>query len=104
MAEVVSINGRTLGENQLGKAAKKQDNSAEKSAGKPSNAQANYLKLGLAQAGGKLPLFDASGQEIKAATIKSCIEKGWAEPWFSNPIKPNWLVCKLTEAGRKVVS
>jgi hypothetical protein len=28
---------------------------------------------------------------------------GWAEPWFSNPIKPDWLVCRLTEAGRAAV-
>lgn len=71
---------------------------------KPSPVQAKYLKMGLDQAGGKLPLFDDDGQEIKPATIRSCIDNGWAEPWFNNPIKPNWLVCKLTEAGRKAVS
>lgn len=69
--------------------------------GKPTDAQKRYLMLGLDQPGGKLPLFDGNGQEIKPATIRSCIDKGWAEPWFSNPIKPNWLVCKLTEAGRE---
>lgn len=71
---------------------------------KPSPVQARYLKMGLDQAGGKLPLFDDEGQEIKPATIRSCIENGWAEPWFNNPIKPNWLVCKLTSTGRKAVS
>ncbi len=71
---------------------------------RPSDAQLRYLRMGLEQAGGKLPLFDENGQEIKPATIKSCIEKGWAEPWFNNPIKPDWLVCKLTDAGRKLLS
>ena len=67
-----------------------------------SEAQLRYLRLGLEQPGGKLPLFDRSGQEIKSATIRSCIEKGWAEPWFSNPVKPDWLVCRLTGKGRDV--
>ena len=70
----------------------------------PSGAQLKYLKMGLAQSGGKLPLFDSQGQGIKPATIRSCIEKGWAEPWFNNPVKPDWLVCKLTESGRKIAS
>lgn len=45
-------------------------------------------------------MFDDSGQRICERTVRSCIEKGWAEPWFSNPLKPDWLVCKLTESGR----
>ncbi len=55
---------------------------------------------GLSQPGGKLPLFDESGQRISPRTIQSSIEHGWAEPWFANPTKPDWLVCKLTELGR----
>ncbi|MCB1386021.1 MAG: hypothetical protein KDJ80_08780 [Nitratireductor sp.] len=70
--------------------------------GKPSDVQRRYLRLGLDQPGGKLPLFDRDGQEIRQATIRACIEHGWAEPWFENPIKPGWLVCRLTEAGRKI--
>jgi hypothetical protein len=69
----------------------------------PSAAQKRYLQLGMDQPGGKLPLFDENGQEIKPATIRSCVEKGWAEPWFENPVKPGWLVCRLTENGRKVL-
>lgn len=68
---------------------------------KPSAAQLRYLREGLAQPGGKLPLFDDKGQEISVRTIRSCVERGWAEPWFANPVKPDWLVCKLTDAGRK---
>jgi hypothetical protein len=66
----------------------------------PSEAQRAWLARGLGQPGGKLPLFDGDGKLVDARTIRSCIEQGWAEPWYANPLKPNWLVCKLTEAGR----
>jgi hypothetical protein len=66
----------------------------------PSEAQRAWLARGLGQPGGKLPLFDDDGQQIDARTIRSCIEQGWAEPWYANPLKPNWLVCKLTDTGR----
>ena len=66
---------------------------------RPSKAQLAYLRRGLDQPGGKLPLFDAYGQRINDRTVQSCIDQGWAEPWFNNPLKPDWLVCKLTDAG-----
>jgi len=66
----------------------------------PSEAQRAWLRRGIDQPGGKLPLFDAIGQRIDPRTIKACIEQGWAEPWFDNPMKSDWLVCKLTPAGR----
>ncbi|AXS41243.1 hypothetical protein [Breoghania sp. L-A4] len=65
----------------------------------PSAAQRRWLELGTSQPGGKLPLFYHDGREVGRRTIESCIAKGWAEPWFSNPIKPDWVVCKLTRAG-----
>jgi len=71
-------------------------------AGKPTQPQLRWLAIGLGQPGGKLPLFDADGQRVSERTVRSCIERGWAEPWFSNPIKPDWMVCKLTEQGRAV--
>lgn len=61
-----------------------------------------YLRRGLAQPGGKLPLFDLDGQEIDAAIVRRCLQAGWAEPWFNNPLKPDWLVCKLTMSGRGI--
>ncbi len=66
-------------------------------------AQKKYLSLGLDQPGGKLPLFDRNGAGIDRKTVESCIAKGWAEPWFANPTKPDWLVCKLTAAGYAVL-
>lgn len=71
-------------------------------AGKPSAVQLRYLERGLEQPGGKLPLFDHNGQRIKDATIRSCIKHGWCEPWAHNPIKPDWVVCKLTDNGRRL--
>jgi hypothetical protein len=63
-----------------------------------------YLRRGLSQAGGKLPLFDLDGQAVAAAIVRRCLDRGWAEPWFSNPLKPDWLVCKLTDNGRRVAA
>jgi len=67
---------------------------------RPTVTQLAWLRRGLDQAGGKLPLFDQFGQRYDSRTIRSCIDQGWAEPWFDNPIKPDWQVCRLTEAGR----
>ena len=78
--------------------------SARAARGKPSSAQKGWLRRGLEQPGGKLPLFDRDGQRVDLRTIRSCIDNGWAQPWFHNPIKPDWLVCKLTTAGRAVLA
>jgi len=76
---------------------------AEQPGRKPTTAQRAWLTAGLSQAAGKLPLFESHGQRVNERTIKSCLDQGWAEPWFHNPIKPDWLVCKLTEPGRAAV-
>jgi len=72
--------------------------------GHPSTAQLHWLTRGVDQPGGKLPLFDEWGQRVNERTIRACIEQGWAEPWFTNPLKPDWLVCKLTADGRALVA
>jgi hypothetical protein len=68
-----------------------------------SEAQRRYLERGLAEPGGKLPLFGRDGREVPRKTIESCVQHGWAEPWTTNPIKPDWLVCRLTDAGYHVL-
>jgi len=68
----------------------------------PSAIQRAWLKRGLDQPGGKLPLFDEYGQHIDPQTVRACIKQGWAEPWYPNPLKPDWMVCKLTALGRIV--
>lgn len=70
----------------------------------PTTAQRAWLRRGLEQPGGKLPLFDTEGQQVCERTVRACIDKGWAEPWFSNPLKPDWIVCKLTDAGRSAAN
>lgn len=78
------------------------DSPAPAAASRATAAQLDWLRRGLHQPGGKLPLFDRDGQRMNSRTIRSCMERGWAEPWFDNPLKPDWLVCKLTPCGRRV--
>lgn len=70
---------------------------------KPTAGQLKWLNQGLTQPGGKLPLFDENGQRVSRRTVESCLDKGWAETWFANPIKPDWQVCKLTQPGRDIL-
>src|ERR1700710_2294599 len=72
--------------------------------GGPHPPPRRYLSRGLTQPGGKLPLFDEYGQHIHPALVRACIAHGWAEAWFGNPLKPDWLICKLTEKGRAILS
>lgn len=93
----LSPTAQTLGTETLGSTAKASPGRKHR----PTVTQLAWLSRGLDQAGGKLPLFDHYGQRYDQRTIRSCIEQGWAEPWFKNPIKPDWLVCRLTEEGRR---
>jgi len=86
---------RVEGENPVGAAAPGEP--------RPSEVQRRYLARGLNQPGGKLPLFDRDGREIARNTVEACLAHGWAEPWFANPLKPGWLVCRLTSAGYRVL-
>ena len=67
-----------------------------------SAAQLKYLREGLSQPGGRLPLFDRDGGRVDPKTVQACIKDGFCEPWFANPMKPDWLVCRLTENGRRL--
>jgi hypothetical protein len=49
-------------------------------------------------------LFDLDGQRVDERIVRRCLAEGWAEPWFANPLKPDWLVCKLTPAGRALAN
>jgi hypothetical protein len=80
-----------------------QQSGAAEARGRPSQSQRRYLSRGLAQPGGKLPLFDEDGRQVPRQTVAACIAHGWAEAWFANPIKPDWLVCKLTATGYRVL-
>jgi hypothetical protein len=67
---------------------------------RPTEAQLAWLRRGLDEPGGKLPLFDRDGRAFEARTIRACLKAGWAVPWRRNPLKPDWLVCRLTPEGR----
>lgn len=69
---------------------------------RPTETQLAWLKRGLAEPGGKLPLFDPNGRAIDPRTVQACLKAGWVEPWRRNPLKPDWLVCRLTAAGRSL--
>lgn len=69
-----------------------------------SMAQQKWLTRGLTQPGGKLPLFDENGKKISQQVVRKCVDSGWAEPWFANQLKPDWLVCKLTDDGRNALN
>jgi hypothetical protein len=83
--------------------ANSQERPNEAHGGHPSEAQRRYLERGLSEPGGKLPLFDRDGREIPHKTVETCISHGWAEPWFANPLRPDWLVCRLTPAGYRAL-
>ena len=70
----------------------------------PNETQLRWLQRGLTEPGGKLPLFDRIGQKVSDQTVRSCIRHGWAKPWFNNPIKPDWLICRITDTGRKIAA
>jgi hypothetical protein len=91
---------------RTGQRTSKNGNSdAQNAAGvRPTQAQRRYLAHGLNQPGGKLPLIDRDGREIPEAIIEACVAHGWAQPWGTNPIKPDWLVCRLTFEGYRVLA
>jgi hypothetical protein len=72
--------------------------------GRLSQAQRSWLSRGIDQPGGKLPLFDRDGRRVSPQMVRACLDAGWAEPWFANPLKPDWMVCKLTETGRALLA
>lgn len=71
--------------------------------GEPTKAQRAWLLRGLRQPGGKLPLFDRNGQRVRHKTVQACLDNGWAERWFENPVKPDWQVCRLTPEGYTIL-
>ncbi|MCB1472960.1 MAG: hypothetical protein H6878_11280 [Rhodobiaceae bacterium] len=88
---------------RLVETADAREEAPEAASRRPTPAQLAWLECGRNQPGGKLPLFDGQGQRVARQTIRACIAHGWAEPWVANPIKPDWEVCRLTQAGRALL-
>lgn len=70
---------------------------------KLTRAERDYLILGKKQQDGKLPLFDDNGQMINFNTVKSCLDKGLTERWFISPMRPDWPIYRLTDAGYEAI-
>lgn len=70
---------------------------------RPTGAQLRYLLRGLREASGKLPHFDEDGRLVPRKTVESCLAHGWAEPCSVHPARPDWQVCRLTDAGYAVL-
>lgn len=68
-----------------------------------SEAQLRYLRRGAGRPGGTLPLYDEDGQEIPKATIRACLAHGWAEPISRHPVHDDWVLCRLTAAGYRLL-
>ena len=64
----------------------------------------NWLRGGLDRADGRLAIFDTFGEPVDKGVIKSAIAAGLAEPWFSSPMRPQWMVCRLTPKGRDALN
>ncbi len=59
-----------------------------------------WLRRGAAHGNGQLPLFDTWGDRISRVAIDLCMAFGFIEPWFANPLKPDWTVYRITDRGR----
>ncbi len=41
---------------------------------------------------------------MKTETVRLCVEKGWAEPWFTGQREPGWPVHRLTAEGFAILT
>src|SRR3546814_20525296 len=74
---------------------------ASRTAPRATATQLDWLRRGLEPPGGKLPLFDRDGQRMHPRTIRACMRRGWAEPWFDNPPNPAWLTAADGRVGKE---
>ncbi len=68
---------------------------------RPTPRQLEWLRRGLDRPSGDLPMFDTYGQRVSDRTVKSCVERGWAET--RDEAMRYWQLCQLTSAGRRVL-
>lgn len=63
-----------------------------------------WLKTGAGNTEGRLALFDGMGQRIDSQIQRAALSWGWVEGWFANPMRPDWMVCRLTPAGKRALA
>ena len=69
---------------------------------RPTAVQRAYLRRGLDQPGGKLPLFDRNGQRYPERTIRACIELAGLQADRRGPRIGGRPATRLTGAERRV--
>lgn len=62
-----------------------------------------WLQTGAGNAEGRLALFDGTGQRVDPSIQRAALSQGLAEGWFANPMRPDWMVCRLTPAGKRAL-
>lgn len=60
----------------------------------------DWLRGGTTREDARLALFDQFAEPIDKNLIKTAVASGFAEPWFASPMRPQWTVFRLTQAGR----
>ncbi len=68
---------------------------------RPTPRQLEWLRRGLDQPSGNLPMFDHYGQRVSGRTVESCVARGWAKT--RGEALRDWQLCQLTSAGRRVL-
>lgn len=63
-----------------------------------------WLKTGAGNKEGRLALFDGTGQRVDQTVQRAALSQGWVEGWFANPMRPDWMVCRLTPSGRRFLA
>ncbi|MEJ2027151.1 MAG: hypothetical protein P8X52_06795, partial [Limibacillus sp.] len=72
---------------------------------RPSPEELNWMRRGLGQPGGKIPVFDENDNPVDPKIVRRCLEQQWVEPWIGNQKNPNnlYMACRLSPLGRRLV-
>lgn len=62
-------------------------------------ADRRLLVRALRHPGGKLPMF-RGGRRVPLTVYRKLGDMGLARTWFPDPLRRNWSIYRLTEAGR----
>jgi len=72
---------------------------------RPSPDELNWMRRGLGQPGGKIPVFDENDNPVDPKIVRRCLEQQWVEPWIGNQKNPDnlYMACRLSPLGRRLV-
>jgi hypothetical protein len=71
---------------------------------RPTQEELRWMRRGLNQPGGKIPVFDESDTPVDPKIVLRCLEQQWVEPWVGNQKNPNnlYMACRLSPLGRRL--